>query len=231
MARSPGLKVTSKSSAIRVSTGSGSLRVTTTFGLLAAMRKRSNPNASASRWAGGPPPFSSGAQGGQRRFQAGLLAGLAAIAAGAASAAPPKETPSGLPVPRYVATRFKEVNARGGPGDDYALKWVYRAAGVPLQVVEETAAWRRVCDPDGGLAWVHGRTVTTDRRVMNLAGAELPMRSAPSADARLVARLAPRATAAVGACKKGWCRLTIAHVSGWSEAARLWGTADAPQCR
>ena len=49
-----------------------------------------------------------------------------------------RETPSGLPVPRYVSLKFAEVNARGGPGDDYKLLWVYRAKGLPMQVIAET---------------------------------------------------------------------------------------------
>ena len=153
------------------------------------------------------------------------------IAPAAASAAPPKETPSGLPVPRYVATRFKEVNARGGPGDDYKLKWVYRSPGLPLQVIEETAEWRKVCDPDGSTAWVHRRTVGADRRVMNVAASDLPLRDRPTEDARTVARLAPRATANLGPCKGDWCRVKADRVTGWAPAARLWGVSDARQCR
>lgn len=134
-------------------------------------------------------------------------------------------------MPRYVSTRFNEVNARGGPGEDYALKWKYRASGVPLQVLEETADWRRVCDPDGGLAWVHRRTVASELRVMNRAAADLPLRTHPHEDARTVARLAPRTTAALGVCKDGWCKVKADRVSGWAPQARLWGANEARQCR
>ena len=50
-----------------------------------------------------------------------------------------RKTPSGLDVPRYVSLKFNEVNARGGPGDDYKLLWTYRARGLPLQVIAETS--------------------------------------------------------------------------------------------
>ena len=160
----------------------------------------------------------------------GLAAFAALMAAGQARAGP-RETPSGQPVPRYVATRFKEVNARGGPGDDYKLLWTFRAVGIPLQVVEETFDWRRVCDPGGGLAWVHRRTVDGDRRAMNLGVAAIPLRAAPKPDARQVALLSPHATAALVSCKEGWCRLKAGRVSGFAQQAGLWGTADARQCR
>ena len=91
-----------------------------------------------------------------------------------------RETPSGLPVPRYVATKFETVNARSGPGDDYATVWTYHTRGLPLQVVAETEEWRRVCDPDGAVAWVHRRTVAETRRVMRTAASDLPLRAHPA---------------------------------------------------
>ena len=124
-----------------------------------------------------PRPLAAASRGGQWRLGSQLCcAGLAVFLALADALRPrpgTRETPSGLPVPRYGVTRFATVNARGGPGDDYKLLWTYRARGVPLQIVAETFDWRRVCDPDGGLAWVHRRTVEGDRRVMN-TGSALP---------------------------------------------------------
>ena len=104
------------------------------------------------------------------------LIGFAPLLLGAAPV--DKTTPSGLPVPRYVSLKFAEVNARAGPGDDSRLLWVYRAKGLPVQVVAETDEWRRICDPEGGLAWVHKRTTDGRRTVMRLAAGPLPLHSA-----------------------------------------------------
>ena len=141
-----------------------------------------------------------------------------------------RETPSGLPVPRYVATKFETVNARSGPGDDYATVWTYHTRGLPLQVVAETEEWRRVCDPDGAVAWVHRRTVAETRRVMRTAASDLPLRAHPADGAREVAALASRATAALGPCRDGWCRLTADKTSGWAPQGEVWGVADVRQC-
>lgn len=159
------------------------------------------------------------------------MLGVALCAGPAAAASPPRVTPSGQPVPRYVSTRFKEVNARGGPGDDYKLLWTFHASGIPLQVVEETFDWRRVCDPEGGLAWVHRRTVDSDRRVMNLNAADIPISAAPKSGARQSAMLAGRATAALDRCKDGWCRIKAGKLSGFVPQSFVWGTDDARQCR
>jgi SH3-like domain-containing protein len=150
-------------------------------------------------------------------------------AADAADKAP--STPSGLPVPRYVSLKFDPVNARAGPGDDHRLLWVFHARGLPVQVTAETDEWRRVCDPDGGLSWVHKRTTDGRRMVMRTLAGPAPVRAQPRANAAVTAYLAPRALAGLDRCQNGWCKIHIGRTAGWTLASDLWGAADTLQCR
>ncbi len=162
------------------------------------------------------------------------LAGAASSLAQAADKDTDRErpTPSGLPVPRYVSLKFDQVNARSAPGDDSRLLWVYRAKGLPVQVVAETTEWRRICDPERGLAWVHRRTTDGRRMVMRLQPQPLAMLGAPRTGAAVRAYLAPRALAELDRCNKdGWCKLKAGRQTGWAPAAEVWGTAEDPQCR
>ena len=145
--------------------------------------------------------------------------------------AAPKTTPSGLPVPRYVSLKFAEVNARGGPGDDYKLLWIYRARGLPLQIVAETYDWRRVCGPDGSLAWVHRRTVDTRRTVMRTSAQPLTLHRGANPKSQPAAFLAGHALAGLETCKNGWCRLSAGGVKGWAPENEVWGLSEALQCR
>ncbi|HEY5409243.1 MAG TPA: SH3 domain-containing protein [Caulobacteraceae bacterium] len=142
-----------------------------------------------------------------------------------------RETPSGLPVPRYVSLKFAEVNARGGPGDDYRLLWVYRAKGLPVQVIEETPDWRRVCDPTGAIAWVKATGVDGRRTVIHLKGEPLPLLDKPAPGAKTDAVLAARAVTFLDRCNRGWCRLRGKGAGGWAQANELWGVDDRRQCR
>lgn len=170
-----------------------------------------------------------------------MLAGWAvalAVLAPAQAADPPlsetadRPTPSGLPVPRYVILKFDRVNARSGPGDDHRLLWVYAVRNLPVQVVAETAEWRRVCDPEGGLAWVHRRTTDGRRMVMNTQARPVPiLRSEEKPDAKPRAYLNPRALATLVQCQGDLCRIKVEGVSGWAKASDLWGVAPARQCR
>ncbi len=160
-----------------------------------------------------------------------LLALLAACKAGQGAADKERPTPSGLPVPRYVSLKFGEVNARGGPGDDYRLLWVYRTHGLPVQVVAETRDWRRVCDPMGGLAWVKGTGVDGRRTVMRLQPSRLPLLATPDPSAKVQAFLDGRAVASLERCKGGWCKIKAPGASGWTPQSAVWGTDARPQCR
>jgi SH3-like domain-containing protein len=161
-----------------------------------------------------------------------LIAGVGACSRHKPAEAQPggRKTPSGAPVPRYVALKFGEVNARGGPGDDYKVLWVYHAKRLPLQVVAETSDWRRVCDQDGQMSWVHAREVAERRTVLVIGDEDVILRRGPMETAAAAAILAAHAVADLDQCKVGWCRVKVDRAVGWAPADRLWGLADAPQC-
>lgn len=162
---------------------------------------------------------------------------LAALGAAAAlvlvggPAAAERPTPSGYPVPRFVTLKFGKVNARAGPGDDHRLLWVYRTRGLPVQVVAETAEWRRVCDPEGGVAWVHKRVTDGRRAVINTRRQPQPLYGKPRNGAEPAAYLNVRAMAALVRCEKGWCKVKADGAAGWVREGALWGTSEALQCR
>ena len=156
---------------------------------------------------------------------------LTGAATNAGAGGPPRITPSGLEVPRYVSLKYPSVNARNGPDEAHRLLWVYRAKGLPVQVVAETREWRRVCDPEGGLAWVHKRTTDGRRTVMRSQSTPLALLAHPRDGAKINAWLRGRSTANLDRCEKGWCRLKAEGSAGWARESQIWGAAPQPQCR
>lgn len=142
-----------------------------------------------------------------------------------------RQTPSGLPVPRYVTLKFDKVNARSGPGDDYPARWVYQVRGLPVQVVAETAEWRKVCDPEGGSAWVHRRTTDGRRQVIRMEATPVGLKARPDGGAPTVAILQSRAMAPLDRCRDGWCRIKGDGRAGWAPQSAIWGVTPAAQCK
>ena len=140
------------------------------------------------------------------------------------------QTPSGYCVPRYLSLKRGEVFGRQGPGKDYPTVFVYHALGLPVQVIDETSDWRRICDPDGGVAWVSRALLDGRRTVMAIGPASLALRRSPDDGAAADAYLRPRAVAALGDCKGGWCQVRADSAGGWVKAQEVWGLAPAPQC-
>jgi len=161
----------------------------------------------------------------------GALALCACDAGAPAQAEDGRVGPSGYPVPRYVSLKFDKVNARAGPSDSHRLLWVYRSKGLPVQVVAETTEWRRICDPDGSIAWVHRRTTDGRRTLLRQQATPVALHSDPNSSSAVTARMAGRSVAQLVRCEGGWCKVRASGRSGWAPTREFWGTSERVQCR
>lgn len=143
-----------------------------------------------------------------------------------ASAQETKIAPSGQSLPRFVSLKSERVNMRKGPGEDYAVSWIYTRPGLPVEVVQEFDTWRRVRDAEGTEGWVF-QGLLSGKRTAVIApwekGDPLAIHSSPDEKSRVTAYLRPGVLAAVSKCAAGWCRLTDPRFIGWIEQDRLWG--------
>ena len=140
-------------------------------------------------------------------------------------------TPSGYCVPRYLSLKRGEVLGRKGPGKDYPTVFVYHARGLPVQVIDETSEWRRICDPDGGAVWVASPMLDGRRTVIAPATGQVTLHRDPADASPAAAYLRPRAVAALGRCKGDWCQVSADDAGGWVKSSEVWGLAPQPQCR
>jgi SH3-like domain-containing protein len=173
----------------------------------------------------------------RRRSAACALLLAIASAAGAAWAEPAPagalETgPSGLPLPRFVSLKSDRVNLRRGPGLDYPTAWVFRRAGLPLEVVNEFESWRQVRDADGTTGWVLGALLSGRRTALVLpwqargghgATVSATLREDASEASRAVADIEAGVLVGIAGCDGRWCRVSVDGHRGFIEQAKLWG--------
>ncbi len=130
---------------------------------------------------------------------------------------------SGLPVPRFATLKNDEVNVRTGPGTRYPIQWIYRRAGMPIEVIEEYDLWRKIRDIEGTTGWVHKTMLDGKRSIMIKGKQPVILRMEPEADARPLLKTEPMVTARLMECQPDWCRIQVSGRKGWMEKKYLWG--------
>lgn len=141
---------------------------------------------------------------------------------------------SGLPLPRFVSLKADEVNLRAGPSRDYPTTWVYRRAGLPLEVVKEFDAWREVRDADGTQGWILQSLLSGRRTALVLpwdAGKSRPppqaaLRRSRGESAAMVAQIEAGVIANVLSCDGRWCHISVERFRGFIEQKKLWGVYE-----
>jgi SH3-like domain-containing protein len=169
-------------------------------------------------------------------FVVGALAALIALvwATGLSAQGTPAPAPgaSGLTVPRFVSLKSDRVNLRQGPGTEYPTAWVFRRAGLPVEVIKEFESWRQVRDAEGTTGWVLGSMLSGRRTAVILpwevkAGQSqqtlAALRDDDSERAGAVAQVEAGVLASIINCDGNWCRVSVGGFRGYIEQAKLWG--------
>ncbi|MFX4220354.1 MAG: SH3 domain-containing protein [Thalassobaculum sp.] len=129
---------------------------------------------------------------------------------------------TGLPIPRFVTLRAREVNVRTGPGVRYPIDWVFQRPNLPVEVVAEFDTWRKIRDFEGTEGWVH-QSMLSGRRTVIVVTAVRMLRREPAESAPPMARLEPGVIAWLEACRSGWCEVEVAGIDGWLRHGDVWG--------
>ena len=179
---------------------------------------------------------------GHRCANTGRVLGLALLLVlGAGSTAIPQESAAARPEggPRAVgpsAIRFASLKAdrvhlRQGPSLDQKVLWVYRRAGLPIEVLREHDVWVEVRDSEAATGWVLGALVSARRTALVLPWELKPgvpppqvvLRAAPADTAATVALVEAGVIAGLLSCDRRWCRVTVDDLKGYIEQTKLWG--------
>jgi len=144
---------------------------------------------------------------------------------------------SGLEVPRYVSLKSDRVNLRQGPGTEYPIAWVFRRAGLPVEVLKEFDVWRQVRDAEGTTGWVLASLLSGRRTALILPWeaqsgekrgavreeASATLRDDDSERSRPVAQVEAGVVASIISCNGRWCRVSVGAFRGYIEQSKLWG--------
>lgn len=131
-----------------------------------------------------------------------------------------------LPMPRFVSLKADSVNLREGPNRDHPVKWIFKRAGLPVEITAEFEQWRRIRDSEGTEGWVLQNLLSGRRTVLVAPWSKeetVNLLERPDANSATVAKLQPRVLAAVHDCSRNWCRLKSDKFDGYIQEDKLWG--------
>jgi SH3-like domain-containing protein len=157
------------------------------------------------------------------------MAAPADVATAADSANSSRDTGrvTGLKLPRFVSLKSETARMRVGPSTDYAVRFVYMVAGLPMELIEEWGNWRLVRDHDGSSGWMHAALLSGQRTAIIAPwlkeGASL--QHSPAQNARITALLQPGVIVKISDCSGSWCHVAIPRprLSGYVAQIKLWG--------
>lgn len=164
-----------------------------------------------------------------------VLLASASVPGGARAASGDGGRATTLPLPRYASLKTDRVNLREGPSKDHRTLWVFRRAGLPVEIIAEYETWRRIRDSEGTEGWVlHSllsgrRTAVVTAPTGDKAATTVPLLARAEAGSGEEAKLEPGVIGSVKSCAGNWCRLVVAlpqtrsDVDGYIRQERLWG--------
>jgi SH3-like domain-containing protein len=172
-----------------------------------------------------------------RHFSRGLVTIVGALSWSLAFSSANAETaagPSGLPVPRFVSMKADRVNLRSGPSTDYPTSWIFRRAGLPVEIIRESEGWRQIRDAEGTTGWVLQIMLSGRRTALVLPwdakpGVALPeteLRQSNTESSPAVVKVEAGVIASVRTCDKRWCQINVGDYKGYIEQKKLWGVYD-----
>lgn len=160
-------------------------------------------------------------------FVGGLLvAALLAPAAAQEEGVGPASTSgrvTGYPIPRFVSLKSGQVNMRHGPGESYAIDWIFQRRGMPVEVIAEHDNWRRVRDHEGAEGWIHFQLLDGRRMALVSGGPVSLYRRQDTATSGVAAIADPGVILRLHNCGAKWCRAEVSGYKGWVTRDNLWG--------
>ena len=132
------------------------------------------------------------------------------------------DTPSGLPVPRFVSLKNKKTYCRSGPSFSHQVRYTFIQKDAPVLVIAETVDhWRKLRDREGDECWAHKMVLKAPRKAFVTKQAVIRVK--PNSTSKVRAHLAQNALVTVETTKDGWTRVNTGVMRGWMEDSALWG--------
>lgn len=124
----------------------------------------------------------------------------------------------------FASLRASQTNVRAGPGQNYPIKFTFKAKAIPVHVLNEYDNWNEIEDYEGQTGWVSQSLITKKRTLLvRTTKDHVKMHSKDSEKSRIIYNLQNNVIGDYLKCSKSWCALKINGKKGWVKKSNLWG--------
>lgn len=127
---------------------------------------------------------------------------------------------------RFASLRSEKVNLHVGPGLNYRVDWVLVLKHMPVVVLSDFHAWRRIKLCDGTVGWVHKSLLCAKKTILLRRSTWLRKSDTPSS--RRLAHVGKNVVAYVVKRRKEWVKVMVKtpeedSLTGWFPEKEVWG--------
>ncbi len=127
----------------------------------------------------------------------------------------------------FSSLRSAETNVRAGPGQNYPIKFTFKAKAVPVRVINEYDNWCEIEDYEGQSGWVSQNLLTKKRMLLvRTSKAFIDMYSKNNEKSRVIFHLENNVTGEYLKCVDNWCAIKVNDKKGWVKNGEVFGDED-----
>ena len=127
----------------------------------------------------------------------------------------------------FSSLRSAETNVRAGPGQNYPIKFTFKAKAVPVRVINEYDNWCEIEDYEGQSGWVSQNLLTKKRMLLvRTSKAFIDMYSKNNEKSRVIFHLENNVTGEYLKCVENWCAIKVSDKKGWVKKGEVFGDED-----
>ena len=124
---------------------------------------------------------------------------------------------TGLQIPRFVSLKSDDVNLRVGPSINYPIELKYVHINLPVEVIEEFDAWRKISDHKKNIGWVHKSLIKGDRFILINNDSMIFKRP----NGKPIGKVKINNVLKLDKCLKNWCKFQHKDINGWISKRNL----------
>ena len=123
---------------------------------------------------------------------------------------------------KFLSLKNNKVNLRQGPSFRYPIKLTYNKKYLPVFILDQSDAWRKIGDLENNTGWIHISQLTKKKTAINVKNNTILYKN-PTIFSKPIAKIEIGRLLLIKKCKIKWCKVKSKNYKGWVFKDSLWG--------